>query len=122
MAHRVVFAGDYDLANKDGLRRTLRRFETSEDLVLDLSDVTFIDSTFISELILFEKARKAQNLGRATIVAPAKSVVRRLFEVVGLTPVLTIVESYKSERDDLNSIVELAPNGDDLDATAGIIS
>lgn len=118
MAHIIVFSGEYDLANKHGLRRTLQRLQTSEDLILDLTEVTFADSTFITELILFEKAREAKNLARATIVAPAKSVVRRLFEVAGLMPVLTIVDSYNGRRDDPNSIIELAPNGDDLDAMA----
>ena len=119
MAHIIVFAGEYDLANKDGLRRTLRRLESSNGLTLDLTEVTFIDSTFISELILLEKAREANNYSQMTIVAPAKSVVRRLFEVVGITSIVNVVESCDGKRDDPNSIVEFAATGDSLDATAG---
>lgn len=118
MAHRVVFAGEYDIANKDGIQRTLQRFEASEGLVIDLTDVTYFDSTFISELIRLERTRKAQNFERTTIVAPAKSVVRRLFEIAGLAPLFTIVESHK---DDPDSIVEYAVSCDSLDATADII-
>lgn len=115
MAHLVVFAGEYDLANKDGLRRTLRRLESSSDLVLDLTEVTYIDSTFISGLILLERARGAKNFGRVTIVAPTGSVARRVFEVIGLTPILALVESYRRNEP---GVVEFAPTGDTMDATA----
>lgn len=121
MAHVVVFAGEYDLANKDGIRRMLRRLESSNDLVLDLTEVTFVDSTFISELIRLEKVRGAKNFDRATVVAPAKSVAGRLLDVVGLTSVFSVVETCAGERTgDSDSIVEFAPNGGELDARAGV--
>ena len=119
MAHVVVFAGEYDLANKDGLRRTLRCLEKSDNLVLDLTEVTFIDSTFVSELILLEKAREAKNFARVTIVAPSESVVRRVFDAVGITPILTLLESYNDERVGADSIVEFAASGNELDPTTG---
>lgn len=119
MAHIIVFAGEYDLANKDGLRRTLRRLESSNNhLVLDLTEVTFIDSTFISELLLLEKRREAQNFSRVTIVAPADSIVRRVFDIVGIAPILTLVESYDDPRVGADHVVEFAVSGDELDATA----
>lgn len=118
MAHVVVFAGEYDLANKEGLRRELRRLESSDDLVLDLTEVTFIDSTFISELMSLERARQAKNFARVTIASPAKSVVRRLFELTGVNSIVGLVESYKDDPFDApNSLVEYAATGDNLDAT-----
>lgn len=117
MAHVVVFAGEYDLANKLGLRREMRRLESSVDLVLDLTDVTYIDSTFIAELIILERARHEKNFGRVTVVSPARSAVRRVFEVSGITSIVGLVESYNGEHGNASSIVEYAASGDNLDAT-----
>lgn len=99
MAHFVVFAGEYDLANKNQLRKELCRLDSTQNLVLDMSEVTFIDSTFISELILLEKARKKKGLPGVTIIAPAKSLVRKLFEVTGIVPLLNVVETYTKPDD-----------------------
>lgn len=118
MAHVLVFAGEYDLANKDALRRSLTHLEACDDLVFDLTEVTFIDSTFLTELIRLEKARKANNLSRITIVSPAQSAIRRLFDLTGLASVVTFVETYG--RDDPDDVVEFAPTGDTMDATARV--
>lgn len=112
MAHVVVFAGEYDVANKQGIRRTLQRLETSDDLVLDLTEVTFVDSTFITELILLEKARQAKNFPRVTIVTPDGSIVRRVFDVVGIASMFTLVDSYSDARPgSTDSTVEFAASG-----------
>lgn len=119
MAHVVVFAGEYDVANKQGLRRELRRLASSDDLVLDLTQVTYIDSTFIAELILLERERHAKNFGRVTIVSPTESCVRRVFDICGMTATLALVESYAAGRDNApNLIVEFAATGDCLDTAA----
>ena len=97
MAHIVVFAGEYDLANKSELRKELSRLHSVDELVLDMSEVTYIDSTFIAELMLLRKARKTKKLSPVTIVAPPKSLVRKLFQVTGLLSVLNVVEAYKRE-------------------------
>lgn len=117
MARIVVFSGEYDLANKDGLRRELERFETSDGLVFDLTDVTFIDSTFLTELVRLEKGRKVNSLGRLTIVSPEGSAVRRLFNMTGLASIVIFVETC--DRDDPGAVIEFAPPGDVLDPTAG---
>lgn len=116
MARIVVFSGEYDLANRDALRSFLSHLETCDDLVFDLTAVTFIDSSFLTELVRLEKARKANNLGRITIVSRAESALRRLFEITGLVSELTLVESYG--RDDPDAVVEFAPTGDTMDDTA----
>lgn len=119
MAHVVVFAGEYDLADKRGLRRAMRRLDASDDLVLDMTEVTYIDSTFIAELIILEKARRAKKFGHLKVITPAKSIVRRIFEVTGMITVLEVVESYDGDGAIPNSVVEFAATGDFLDSTSG---
>lgn len=97
MAHIVVFAGEYDLNTKDQLRKELSRFHSVSELVLDLSGIKYIDSTFISELLVLVRSRRAEGFPRITVVTPATSMVRRLFEVTGILPLFHVVESYSND-------------------------
>jgi anti-anti-sigma factor len=110
----VIFSGEYDVANKQAVRKNLRRHESSANLVLDLAKVTYVDSSFIAELIMLESARKANGFGPATIVTPLGSHVRRLFDVMGMTATLNLVASF-DPLEDSESSVEYASTGDELD-------
>ena len=46
----VVFAGEYDLACQKELRREFDRLHEQPNVVLDFSNVTYLDSTCIAEL------------------------------------------------------------------------
>lgn len=99
MAHVVVFAGEYDLNTKRELREELSRLYSAPDVVLDMSGVRFIDSTFISELLLLVRSRREKGLSRVTVVTPAHSMVRRLFQVTGIKSLFDVVESYSDKAD-----------------------
>lgn len=105
MAHVVVFAGDYDLANGPALQRAMRPLETTADLVLDLTEVRYIDFGFIAELVLLENARQARQFEPATIVTSVDSIVRRVAEACGKTATLGLVESYEPKHGDFRSVV-----------------
>jgi STAS domain len=47
---RVVFAGEYDLAVKEQLREELDRLVDEPAVVLDFSDVSYIDSTCVGRI------------------------------------------------------------------------
>lgn len=108
MAHVVVFAGEYDLNTKRELREKLSHLYSTPDVVLDMSKVRFIDSTFISELLMLVKSRREKTLSRVTIVTQANSMVRRLFEVTGIMPLFNVVESYSSAIDDSGRVTYAA--------------
>lgn len=77
---RVVVAGEIDLRTCPELREALTDASAVEgsEVVIDLTGVTFIDSSGISELL------RASNAGhRLTLRHPTASV-RRLFELAGL--------------------------------------
>jgi anti-anti-sigma factor len=59
-------------------------------LAIDLSQVTFIDSSGIAALIQIRNALPAQ-AANLTLVAPSRSV-RRVLEVTGLTGAFTVVD------------------------------
>jgi len=83
--------GDLDLAAVDGLRAALDRLgEVCRDIaVIDLSQVSFLASVGIAELIA--AAERATARGCAFAVIAADTVTRRPLEVLGLTETLRVV-------------------------------
>ena len=92
----LVVHGDADLHSAPELRERLRMAVDggSTNLVLDLSDVTFIDSTSLG--VLLGSMRRLRELdGQMRLVVP-RPEVRRIFELTLLDRVFPLDES----RDD----------------------
>jgi anti-anti-sigma factor len=87
----VVFAGEYDVGSKASLRSLLDSIAEVPDLVLDFRDVTFIDSTCVTELLRMHTIRITNSLPRETILM-GKAPIRRLFEVLDLYRVFNVIE------------------------------
>jgi anti-sigma B factor antagonist len=79
--HVVVLVGDLDVANAHRLRAHLQTV-TAVPVVLDLTDLTFMDSSGIA--VLLEAAQRGTTI---TLRNPS-AIVRMLVEVTGLTNVL----------------------------------
>ena len=87
----VVFAGDYDVGGKASLRSLLDGVAEIPDLILDFREVTFFDSTCVTELLRMQTIRITKSLPRGTILM-GKSPIRRLFEVLDLYRVFNVIE------------------------------
>ena len=76
--------GELDVANAEHLERELRRVESSDALtiVLDLSDLQFIDSTGVRMLFLAH-ARSLADSNRLALLRGPKTV-QRVFELTGI--------------------------------------
>jgi anti-sigma B factor antagonist len=87
----VTVSGELDASTAAGLYDTLAELEVTDahNVVLDLAQVTFMDSTGLA-VIVTEHKRLAHSDGKLTIFSPPSSV-RRLFEITGLTTLLDIV-------------------------------
>ena len=84
-------AGEVDLSTAAALRRELAAArEAADTVLLDLSDVTFIDSTGL-HLLLEVSHRSAVTDWSFFIVRPSKAV-RRLIELSGTADRLTVVD------------------------------
>lgn len=85
----VAPSGEIDLAAAPWFEKEMHRAEDSESLiVLDLGDVSFMDSTGLRAVILADqRMRERGGSLRITHVSPA---VRRLFDLVGISSHLTI--------------------------------
>ncbi|MBV8283091.1 MAG: STAS domain-containing protein, partial [Candidatus Eremiobacteraeota bacterium] len=54
MATVVAFAGEWDVASQKSFRREVRRLDEESVLILDFSEVAYVDSSCLAELIVME--------------------------------------------------------------------
>ncbi len=80
--HIVVLHGELDVASAGGLADALVDVAGST-LVVDLSDLTFIDSSGIGALVVARKRILADGQGQLVLSRPG-GIVRRALEIVGL--------------------------------------
>jgi anti-sigma B factor antagonist len=82
--------GDVDLTTADLLRSTVDGVidDGASAVVLDLSDVGFMDSTALGVLVGAHR-----KLGNRLIVAGARPAVHRLFEITNFTTLLRLADS-----------------------------
>jgi anti-sigma B factor antagonist len=86
----VALAGELDGATAPFLVRTLVEVNQSleGDLVLDIKQLSFIDSTGLSVFVSQQKKLSAK--GRKLVIYAPTPMTSRLFEITGLEEVLTI--------------------------------
>jgi len=88
----VAVRGEIDLATADAVRADLRgAFERSESVVLDLREVGFMDTQGLA-VVIEAQQRTAEGAGPRFAITRAPDHVHRLFDMIGLTPRLTIVD------------------------------
>jgi anti-sigma B factor antagonist len=85
----VALSGELDVASSGALNEELTGLidAGATDLVIDLHELAFIDSTGLSAILLANK--KLQGRGSLILRQPA-ALVRQVFEVTGLTAALQI--------------------------------
>ena len=88
----VIPRGEIDLASVSLFEAKLRELrETGFDhLVVDLRDVTFMDSTGLRLILSWDDESRAEGVDFELI--PGPPVVQRLFEITGVTGRLRFVE------------------------------
>lgn len=77
----IVLVGELDLGTAERVEQELRRVEEagSSALVLDLSGLTFIDSTGLR--LVIETGTKARERGQALSIIRGPDAVQRVFEL-----------------------------------------
>lgn len=89
---RVQVAGELDLSTSPELGNTLRReLDGGKSVVVDLSRVTFIDSTALNTLV--GALRLCESNGGSLTVSPRlPDQVSRVFEITGLDGLLPLAK------------------------------
>ena len=77
----IKLAGEVDLATAPQLNEALANILTESEILLDLSDLTFMDSSGVSTILAF--ARSRNGAGPLVMVDPPAEI-ERLFELICL--------------------------------------
>lgn len=115
----VVFRGEYDFACKEKLRKFLEAY-IEPNLVLDLSEVSYVDSSFVTELVRLHRSRREKNFNSAVIVL-RNPMLQRLFEILdlgNLFPVVGTLDEALTNNGKAMSIKYAFRNGDDIESGA----
>ena len=92
VVHVVSFSGELDLAGAHEAETALKRAEATDALsiVLDLSELTFLDSTGV-RVVLNACARSRADANRLTMLRGPRAV-QRVFELCGITALLPFAD------------------------------
>jgi anti-sigma B factor antagonist len=96
----VSLCGELDLSSAGVLRDELDKIEAEEtqrELILDLRELDFLDSTGLRMFLDLEARRRAH--AHPLAVSGANAAVQRLFTVTGTTTRFRFVTAPKAERD-----------------------
>jgi anti-anti-sigma factor len=112
----MVFSGEYDLTQKLSVRADLASLLGESEIILDMSEVTYLDSTFVSELMRLRAHRADRNLQTPSIVRTSASV-KRLFSLLNLAACFRLADTLDELLAKNGEPVEIhyARSGDDAD-------
>lgn len=94
---RVVLEGEMDLASAAAVEDGLRAAEESSPtrVVIDLSQLAFIDSTGLR--LLLQADARARQQGYELVLRPGEVSVQRVFEITGALDVLRFEDSSEGQ-------------------------
>lgn len=84
----VTLRGEWDVASRERLRETFAAFGTTNDVLVDLREASFFDSTALAELIALYK--RLNTAGRRLEALVGGSNMRRLLELTSLDRLLGV--------------------------------
>lgn len=99
----LVVTGDLDHHTTPRLRAALEEvpFGPGADLVIDLSGLTFCDSTGIATLVAAHQ--RAQDAGAALLLAGLHADIARVFHIMGLNQLLSFYDTPEEALRSLTS-------------------
>ena len=103
----VVVSGELDLATVPQLSATVAEHDDARLLVLDLTAVTFIDSTGVR--VLIEADRACARSGSRLVVLAGDGPVRRVLDLCNLDGLLAVVTDHPSPAAQRVAVTDSAP-------------
>jgi anti-sigma B factor antagonist len=92
----LTVIGEVDMTTAPELLRSIERVsDRSDRVVVDLSAVTFLDSSGLNALVAGQRALEGRGIG-LRVVTPEDNPVRRVFEITQLTESLSVVPSVQA--------------------------
>jgi anti-anti-sigma regulatory factor len=88
------FVGEYDLAHQLSLRADFDSLRDEAEVVLDLTAVTYLDSTFVNELLRLNTHRVERGLRPPSIVRSALAL-KRIFSLLYFGALFRLVDTLE---------------------------
>ncbi len=88
----MIFRGEYDIATAARLRADLNRLRDLRRVVLDFTDVTYLDSKAIHELVALHQYRAEKGFEREAIVFQSPTL-QKIFGILNLQQVFHCVSN-----------------------------
>ena len=85
---------EYDVSSCDELAKELEPAHAQPNVIVDMTEVRYLDSTCLSKLARMRTERQKRDYPPARLVVPAPQV-RRLFEIVGFDKVWPLYDSLE---------------------------
>ncbi|MGA2760088.1 MAG: STAS domain-containing protein [Candidatus Cybelea sp.] len=98
-ARVITLRGEWDVATRERLRNALNSLGTQGDVIVDLREASFFDSTALAELIALYKRLAGE--GHLLEALVGESNMRRLLELTSLDNLLGVSKTrarYLTER------------------------
>jgi anti-sigma B factor antagonist len=107
---RVALRGEWDISTQPQLAEALQRSRGRQNIVIDLADCTFLDSTTIGMLITLDRELAADG-GRLEVALPAsQNVVNRAFALLGVREVLSVHDTLETAQRSLPTVRAASSN------------
>jgi anti-anti-sigma factor len=90
------FSGEIDFTTREELRTKLAPLSEAQAPIVDLSAVTYMDSSALAEILYVQRGRDRS--GRTRVWVVASPAVRRLFEAAGLNDVLSVATTLDEAK------------------------
>lgn len=90
----MVFSGQYDVTCKRKWSAELEHLCAEPYVIIDLSNVSYLDATCVTELLRMHARRSGKGFDREIVILGQPSV-RRVFELLSMQSVVRIVERLK---------------------------
>lgn len=90
------FAGEIDFTAREDFRARLSGLADAQAAVVDLAEVSYMDSSALAEILLLQRTRR--NAGKAAMSVVVNPRIRRLFEIAGLQNVLLLAATLDEAK------------------------
>jgi anti-sigma B factor antagonist len=104
--HIIAVRGEIDLFTAPELKQALTEAVEAGDyrVVIDLTDVSFLDSTALG--VLIGAVKRLRSRGGALAIVNTETSIAKTFEITGLDQIFTIVPSRREALSALDDAIE----------------
>jgi len=95
----IALEGDLDIASRGHVRALLEAVSTRPVAIVDLTNVDFIGSTGVTELLYAFQKRRERGLEAMRLVVAPGATVNRVIEIAGLDKVFGIYHTIADAQD-----------------------